>query len=169
VTAALRGVKPNGFEGRQGRYTLKTLFDALLKHEMRSVSSGSVKITDQHTRLAQARAETAELLLAEKKGKMVNAAEMRDLLELQNRTVTERLLVIPVLAADRIEPDDIVKREFARQVIYDGVIEALHEPSAPADLVERSIHVRETRRRSGRTGNGNGKSDHMQEETGDEQ
>jgi phage terminase Nu1 subunit (DNA packaging protein) len=153
LVAALRGLKPDGFEGRQKRYKLKTLFDALLRHEMRAVGIGGSanKITDEHAALARARRQKVEMELAERAGRLVDAETMGDLLEKENRNVSERLLGIAVQVSDKIEPTDVERREHVRRLIEVAVHEALLELSAPADLLEQTATGRDRR---GSRGNG---------------
>ena len=121
LVRALRGTKPDARDGKRELFKVATIFRSLLTHLLKTSGQGMRSVTDEHTRLARAKAEKAEMEIAEKKGELVRTAIISNLLELEYRTVNERLLVIAPQAADRVEPDDIVKREFCRQVFYDVV------------------------------------------------
>jgi hypothetical protein len=151
LVRALRGTKPDRVEGKRQFFKLRTIFDRLLEHERGTIEAGK-KVVDEHRLLAKARREKVEMEVAVKKGELVDAATMERLLELEYRVVGERLLGIAVQASDKIAPDEIVRREFAREVIAVAVHEALLELSAPADLLEQAVNGRE--RRGGRIGNG---------------
>jgi len=73
LVAALKSVKPDAREGRQNRYKMRTIFNALMAHELRAVgrSSGG-KIVDEHILLARARREKIERENALAAGKLVH-------------------------------------------------------------------------------------------------
>jgi phage terminase Nu1 subunit (DNA packaging protein) len=146
VQRCLRDTKPDLVEGKRQFYKLKTIFNAVLRHEMRTTGGPGRSVTDEHTALARARREKVELEVATIKGELVSAETMANLLELEYRVITERLLSIAAVVGDRIEPSDVARREFARQVIDGAVREVLLELSAPADLLEQSVDGRDRRR-----------------------
>jgi hypothetical protein len=153
LVRALRNTKSDKVDGKRQLFTLKTIFDKLFEHELRSVGVGGSgkgkQITDEHVLLAKARREKIEQETAERAGKLLDRDAMLDLMTRDHQIVTERLLIIAAEVADRLEPVDVQRHELIRSAIYDRLIVALNELSAPAALIERSID-------GGRRTNGNG-------------
>src|SRR5580692_7913916 len=95
LVRALRGTRPDRIEGKKQLYKVATIFRKLLEHLLKTTGGMQRSVTDQHTRLAAAKAETAEMELATKKGETVNAEAVAQLLEHEFMITREHFLALP--------------------------------------------------------------------------
>lgn len=112
-------------------YDLKSVVHQYVRN-LRAVAAGRGGGEAQHdkatedTRLARARADKAEMELAEARGQLVPADEIADALNAAVQIMKTRVLAIPTKAAPRVGAKDVAAAEKA---IRDEVVEALQELS----------------------------------------
>lgn len=115
----------------KGAYDLKTVVQQYVRN-LREVAAGRGGATsqankaDEDARLARARADKAEMELAEARGLLVPADQIGDALNSAVQIMRTRVLAIPTKAAPRVGAKDVAAAE---QVIRAEVVEALSELS----------------------------------------
>lgn len=112
-------------------YDLKSVVREYTAH-LREIAAGrggaasQANKADEDARLARARADKAEMELAEARGQLIPADQIGDALNTAVQIMRTRVLAIPTKAAPRVGAKDI---SAAEQVIRAEVVEALSELS----------------------------------------
>ena len=115
----------------KGAYDLKTVVQQYVRN-LREVAAGrggaasQANKADEDARLARARADKAEMELAEARGLLVPADQIGEALNSAVQIMRTRVLAIPSKAAPRVGAKDVAAAE---QVIRAEVVEALSELS----------------------------------------
>ena len=115
----------------KGGYDLKSVVKQYIRQQ-REIAAGrgggesqAIK-ADEDARLARARADKAEMELAEARGQLIPADQIADTWNAAVQIMRTRVLAIPTKAAPRVGSKDIATAE---KVIRDEVVEALSELS----------------------------------------
>ncbi len=115
----------------KGAYDHRAVVHQYIRH-LREVAAGRGGATaqavkaDEDARLAKARADLAEMELAEKRGELVPVDQIGDALNSAVQIMRTRVLAIPTKAAPRVGAKDVAAAE---GVIRAEVVEALSELS----------------------------------------
>lgn len=112
-------------------YDLKTVVKQYVRN-LRNVAAGrgggeaQANKADEDARLARARADKAEMELAEARGILIPADQIGDAINSAVQIMRTRMLAVPTKAAPRVGAKDIAAAE---KVIRDEIVEGLGELS----------------------------------------